>query len=58
MSNNTTSIVITGAILGIIGFKCYRQHKARKAEDAKLAKVRATVANLIKDVPGYHPPSR
>lgn len=58
MSNNSVSLVITAGILGVIGFKCYKQHKARKDEDAKLAKVRASVANLIKDVPGYHPPSR
>lgn len=51
-----TGIILAG--LGVIGFKAFKQHRARKAEDAKLMKVRASVADLIKDVPGYNPPSR
>ncbi|MNB58506.1 hypothetical protein D3C87_332590 [compost metagenome] len=56
--NNTAATVITVGLLGLIGFKCYRNHKRRKEEEAKMVQVRATVANMIKDVPGYNKPSR
>lgn len=43
-----------GIAIGYVGMGLY----LRKKEEKKMAKVRATVADLIKDVPGYNKPSR
>lgn len=54
MSKTYAMCAVVGIVLGWTGRTIYRNHK----ENQKMAKVRANVASLIKDVPGYTKPSR
>lgn len=56
MSNSKLygAAAVLGMAIGYAGMSFW----LRKKEEKKMAKVRATVADLIKDVPGYNKPSR
>jgi type VI protein secretion system component VasF len=54
MSKTYGACAIGGFVVGYLGMSYYLKRK----EEKKMAQVRATVSNLIKDVPGYNKPSR